>query len=159
MFRVIRVSVFCLVAFAAGLVVLGCNAEPPTFQTSGEVVYSDTGELVPGSLTIWLEATNPPYQRSLGIVTDGKFTLGTSREDNGSIAGEHRVRFDPFVPNGAALESAESALGRVMHTKYLEFRTSGLVVKIEATPTNTLRLTVDPPPGRKGIGKGKPTPK
>ena len=41
------------------------------------------------------------------------------------ISGEHRVRFDPYVPNSASIENPDVVLARVMNPKHLEFRTSG----------------------------------
>jgi len=129
------------------LAALGCRSEAPTYPTEGEVVYSDNGEPVPGAMTIWFESTNPPYQRSVGIVKDGKFYLSTKRDGSGSIAGPHRVRFDPTVPDGGAIENPQAALGRIMHPRYLEFQTSRLKVDIEPVSKNTIKIKVDPPPG------------
>lgn len=139
-------SRWAALALAAGLLAPGCNSEAPTYPVEGEVVYANTEEPVRGSLTVWFESTAPPYQRSSGIVKDGKFYLSTTRDGNGSIAGEHRVRFDPFVPNGAAIEQPEVALAKVMHPKHLEYRTSGIVVNIEPSQ-NKVRVKVEPPPG------------
>jgi len=129
------------------LAVAGCKSEPPKYPVEGEVVYAGSGDPVPGSFTIWMESTTPPYQRSIGIVKDGKFTMSTNREANGSVAGPQRVRFDPTVPNGGAIDNPEAALARIMHPKNLEFRTSGLTVNIEAVPQNKVRIEVEPPPG------------
>ncbi len=143
-----RLSTAILVAGVLSLV--GCGkTEAPTYPTEGEVVYADTGELVPGSLTVWFESTTPPYQRSSGIVKDGKFYLSTTRDGNGAISGEHRVRFDPFVPNSASTENPDVVLARVMNPKHLEFRTSGITVTIDPVPKNTFKIKVEPPAGER----------
>jgi|SRR5262245_9245521 len=143
-----------LLVLAVSLIALGCNSELKTYPVEGELIYSDTGEPVRHPLTIWFESTTAPYQRSMGLVKEGKFVLGTTREANGSIAGEHRVRIDPFVPNGAATEPAAKALARIMDPKYLEFRTSGIVVNVQTNRGNSVTIKVDPPPG----GRKQPLP-
>jgi hypothetical protein len=145
-------------AAALAAVLAGCSSEAPTYQTEGEVVYADTGERVPASLTVWFESTTPPYQRSSGVVKDGKFYLSTTRDGNGAIAGEHRVRFDPFVPNGGAVDDPAAALARVMNPKHLEFRTSGIVVTIAPVARNTFQIKVEPPRGGRKKGGDKPAP-
>lgn len=126
---------------------IGCSSELPTYPVEGQVVYSDNGQPVQGPLMIWFESTTPPYQRSNGVIDkDGKFSLSTIREGSGSIAGEHRVRIDPVMPNSSAMEQPQTLLARIMDPKYYEFRTSGLVITVQ-DQGNSVVLKVDPPPG------------
>ena len=120
---------------------LGCG-EPKTYPVTGEVVYADTGEPVRSTLTIFFESTAPPYQRSSGLVdADGKFYTSTLREASGSLAGEHRVRFDPGHPGTGPTGLA--ALAPIMHPKYADFRTSGLTVAVRANDQNVIQIRVE----------------
>jgi hypothetical protein len=120
---------------------LGCG-EPKTYPVNGEVVYADTGEPVRSGLTIFFESTAPPYQRSSGLVdTDGKFYTSTLRDSSGSLAGEHRVRFDPGSPGSGP--TGPAALAPIMHPRYAEFGTSGLTVGVRPDGQNVLRIEVE----------------
>lgn len=134
-------------AFAVAFIV-SCG-EPKTYPVKGEVVYADTGEPVRCGLTILFESTTPPYQRSSGLVdTEGKFYTSTLRDASGSLAGEHRVRFDPGQPGSGP--TGPAALAPIMHPRYAEFGTSGLTVGVRPDGENVLRITVERgPKGKK----------
>jgi hypothetical protein len=111
------------------------------------VVYQDDGSPVPGGVVIWFESTRPPYERASGVVDrDGKFYLSSVRDGSGALRGEHRVRFEPQLPY--AEPNAAAALAKVMHPRFLEFRTSGLVRAVSAPGDNDAVIEVERPPRR-----------
>jgi hypothetical protein len=121
--------------------VLSCG-EPRTYPVKGEVIYADTGEPVRAGLTIFFESTTPPYKRSSGLVdTEGKFYTSTLRDASGSLAGEHRVRFDPGHPGAGP--TGPAALAPIMHPRYAEFGTSGLTVGVRSDGENVVRILVE----------------
>lgn len=147
--RAVRMLYAALIA-AGGLA--GCTSKEPTYPASGEVVYKDTGEPVTATLTIYFESTKPPYQRSSGVVEQGKFYTSTLSDKSGSIAGEHRVRFDQGRP-GAGV-AGPGGLGPVMDPKYADFATSSLKVNVDPGAQNLFRIEVErgpmgPRPGQK----------
>ena len=124
------------------LLIVGCNSESPTYPAMGTVVYKDTGEPITTGLTIWFESTTAPYQRSSGVVDkEGQFYTSTISDGSGSLAGEHRVRFDPGTGEGAA--TGPDALAPIMDRKYAEFSTSGLKVTVDPGAKNLFRLEVE----------------
>jgi hypothetical protein len=141
-------------ALAAALALTGCSGQEPTYPSRGRVVYKGSGEPV-SNVTIWFESTRPPYQRASGIVEDdGTFSLSTIAENSGAIRGEHRVRFDPGHPGGVPIaESAEKGLATIMDPKYLEFRTSGIVVTVDPRPGNEFTIEVERGPHARRAGK------
>lgn len=140
----------CAVVLAAG--VAGCARNEPTYSAAGEVVYKDTGEPVASTLTIYFESTKPPYVRSSGLVEDGKFYTSTLSDNSGSIAGEHRVRFDQGRPGGGV--AGPGGLIPIMDPKYADFGSSGIIVNVEPGARNLFRIEVErgpkgPRPGQK----------
>lgn len=118
---------------------VGCGKT--TYPVQGQVIYASDGKPVPAGVGIWFESTTPPYDRSSAILqADGKFILSTDREGNGAIRGEHRIRFDP--PQPVTDKDAETALAKIMHPKYIEFRTSGLKEAIQPG-TNAFVIKVE----------------
>lgn len=136
MMKRMSLAIGVLAALAAG-----CG-EPRTYPVTGEVVYADTGEPVRHPLTIFFESTKPPYQRSSGLVdTEGKFYTSTLRDASGSLAGEHRVRFDPGHPGTGP--TGPAALAPIMHPRYADFRTSGLTVSVSPNDPNVVQIRVE----------------
>lgn len=135
---------------AMGLCLMGCSkAEPPKYSVTGEVVYKDTKQTIPGGLVVIFESTSPPYTRSSSrIEASGHFTLGTSADGNGSIVGPHRVRF-----TGVASESQPdpaAIVAFVMDKKYADFGNSGIKLDIQPNDNNHFVIEVD-----RGSAKGE----
>jgi hypothetical protein len=126
------------------LALVGCNTQIPTYPTHGKVVYKETGEPVRGGVFIWFESTSPPDHRASSAVdADGKFSLGFVHADSGTMEGEHRIRFAPAPP--MVDPTAEEALAKRMHPRYLEYSTSGLKQTI-AKGDNQFIIEVEGPP-------------
>ena len=124
------------------LAMTGCSGEEPTYEVTGKVVFADNQEPVPGGVTIVLESTRPPHERSSAdIQRDGTFTLSSRRQGDGSIEGTHRVRFTAPVSQGAP--DPDVTVARILDQKYTEFATSGLTVEVEPDGDNELLVTVE----------------
>ena len=122
----------------------GCSSKIPTYPTSGRVVYEDGKPMKGGGVVIWFESTSPPYHRASSEVdAEGNFALGFLHAGDGTMEGEHRIRFGPAAP--IMQGSVDQFMSKRMHLRYLEYRTSGLketikkgenelVIKIERGP-------------------------
>lgn len=131
-----------MVGLLCGVVGMGCSGEEPTYQVRGRVVFADDQQPLPGGVTIVLESTRPPHDRSSADVQpDGTFVMSSRRQGDGSIEGEHRVRFTAPVSQGAP--DATENVSRIIDRRYAEFATSELTVEIKPSDDNELVISVE----------------
>jgi hypothetical protein len=105
-------------------------------------VYKGTNQPF-GEGWIWFESTQPPYTRAMAKINrDGEFVLGTTREDNGAVAGEHRVS---IAPGEVGSEAAMKAFLLRIDKKYLEYGTSGLRATVVPNQRNQITIEVTKP--------------
>ncbi len=140
-------AIACLPMVVAAIFCSGCSDKKvPTWQTQGRVVYADDQSPVPGGVTLVLESTVPPHRRSSAdLEKDGTFTMSSRRQGDGTMKGEHRVRFTAAITPNAP--DAVATVSRVMHSRYTDFQTSGLTVDIKPEDGNDLTITVERPEG------------
>lgn len=120
-------------AFLGFLVGCGKSTEaekgPATEPLRGKVVFTKGGDaksLYDKQARIEFESVEQPGVHAMGAIEeDGSFTVSTITEGGGSmgvVPGTHRVR----------IELEENAQ-KLVAPKFLDFKTSGLTVKVPAT--------------------------
>jgi hypothetical protein len=126
---------------------IGCGpTAPPTFKVEGKVVFKEDGKLLRGGVVMF-ESTSPPYIRSSSETdSEGKFRLSTIEEGSGAVAGEHRVRVMPSVPEMISGKmDATKEMSRVLAAKYMDFQTSGIRVTVEPNKENHFVIEIERP--------------
>lgn len=146
-----------LAAFSTALLALGCDSRPPTYLVHGMVVFPDGKPLTSG--TVEFEALNQkkPITASSEIAADGTFQLGTFAPKDGAIAGEHRVAVISDHEIGTREERPEEIPPERLHSKYRDFKTSGLKFVIKPQITNIL-VEVEYAPSKDTTDDTKPLP-
>ncbi len=129
-------------AFPLGLLLLvvltGCNQRPPTYEVHGMIVYPDGKPLTRG--TVEFEAINQkkPITATGQIAKDGTFQLGTFAPNDGAIEGDHRVAVISDFEIGTGIERPDELPPERLHSKYRDFKTSGLKFVIKPRRNNIL---------------------
>lgn len=124
------------------VVAVGCNrgGQIPTYPVSGKVVFPDGHPLEGGSI-IFESQEHGLSARSV-INPDGTFKLGTYRQGDGAVAGEHRVAVVP--PVNMEIDRDQSRPPPIIHPKYSDIEVSGLDCTVEPKKRgNRFTFTVD----------------
>lgn len=145
MIRYLRTTLAGIAGMAV-LLSIGCSDDQlSTYPVEGKIVYPD-GSPVPGKATVAFhtEVDGVPYSALGRVREDGTFRLTTFREDDGAIAGEHRVSV-------AAIPGGDEDTGPpVLAERFAMADTSGLTATVQVSPpegVNTVVLTVEKPAG------------
>lgn len=126
---------------------LGCNSgRLKTYEVEGQVVFKDGSPVKVG--IIETKAFGKPIQATGTINKDGSFRLSTYRENDGAIAGPHRVVVIQMIPVEDIPNYRPSTMG-VVHKKHASYNTSELTINVQTGP-NKIRLVVS---GAEPIGK------
>lgn len=116
----------------------GCgDGNPRTYPIPGRLIYSG-GAAVSGATVVFQTTIDgkPVNARAL-VGDDGRFLLTTFRDNDGLVAGEHRIVVLPLPPEDGA-KPAMPAVDR----RYGDFETSGLSATV--TPqTSELLLEIE----------------
>ena len=132
-----------LAAFA-----LGCNSgRLKTYEVEGQVVFKDGSPVKVG--IVETKALGKSVQATGSINKDGSFRLTTYRENDGAIAGQHRVVVIQMIPVEDIPNYRPSTMG-VVHRKHASYNTSELTMSVEPGGPNKIRLVVA---GADPIGK------
>lgn len=120
------------------LVALGCDSLPETVPVSGTVSYKDS-PLTFGSITFLPMSGGQPARGT--IQSDGSYTLSTYKEDDGAVAGTHRVRImcttaqDPSNP--VEIGANDLVAGRLLiPRRYTQMGSSGLTADVQPSGEN-----------------------
>ncbi len=124
---------------------IGCGSQTPTYQVNGKVVFSDGTPVQFGDIET-LAAEQRVNARGK-IQKDGTFTLTTFTENDGAVAGQHKVI---IMQSTAVPLAANAKMGPVKHdhghdlgSKYRSYDTSGLSFTVQTTGKNEVVLTID----------------
>ncbi len=118
---------------------LGCSSgETTTYPVSGVVRFPDGKLLREGTIEFEISGVKNPITATGEIAPDGSFFLGTYQIDDGAVAGSHRVVViaDPVI--GTGVERPGLLPKSILHQKYRDFRSSGIVVEVEPTINNVV---------------------
>jgi ribosomal protein S12 len=131
-----------------GALALGCNSgQLKTYQVEGQVVFKDGSPVKVG--IVETKALGKSVQATGTINKDGSFHLTTYRENDGAIAGQHRVVVIQMIPVEDIPNYRPSTMG-VVHRKHASYNTSELTMSVEPSGPNKIRLVVA---GAEPIGK------
>ena len=126
----------CLVLTA----LMGCDAgRPPVYPVEGRVTISDGTPLRRG--VIILESVDPPEINARGFIgDDGAYQITTFEDNDGAVAGKHKVMFCPAISNEGFKKYEDT-----IHDRYLDFDTSEVTIDVspDAKP-NRFDFTLDP---------------
>ncbi len=135
------------------LLITGCSE--PKYEVRGQVVYENDEQPVPGGVTIVFESTKPPYDRASGnLDAEGRFDLSSSRQGDGAMQGEHRVRFTADV--GPGRPDAAANMAQYMAAKYAAYDTADIKLNIDPNDENNFTIKVARP--AKGTAPPPPPP-
>ncbi|HCS54644.1 MAG TPA: carboxypeptidase regulatory-like domain-containing protein [Planctomycetaceae bacterium] len=120
--------------------VCGCSSDRiPTYPCRGRVQF-EGGELVKTGV-IELESIEHGTTATGKISPDGTFVLGTYREDDGAVAGEHRVIVIQMVMNDGVIQHTQDH-GEAVPSRYSSYEQSDLREKVEAKELNDLVIVI-----------------
>jgi hypothetical protein len=152
-------SVFAPIALLIALLVVhpGCNSgQLKTYPVQGQVVFKDGSPVKVG--LIETKAVGKDVQATGSIAKDGTFSLTTYRENDGAIAGEHKLVIVQMIPVEDIPNYRPSTMG-VVNRKYASYNTSGLTMTIVPNGENKIKLVIsgaDPvAPNSKDHGHGE----
>jgi hypothetical protein len=116
----------------------GCGSGS-IYPVQGKVVFKD-GTPLQGGIVVFESVDNDRVIARGDIEPDGTFSLGTRKRGDGALAGPHRVLVSPpFLANAEARRGP-----RLIHPRFENFETSGLVLKVEKQ-ANDFTIEVDKP--------------
>lgn len=129
-----RFSAPCL-AFGLSLLVVcapGCTSpEDRLYPVRGIVRFPDGKLLRDGSIEFEIMNREEPVTARGVIGPDGGFTLGTFAEDDGALAGKHRVVVFADYMIGSGAERPGLIPEQQLAAKYRDYGRSGLVYEIK----------------------------
>jgi hypothetical protein len=146
------------IACLAAVVACGCSshyeddwsrARPKTFSCTGTVTHR--GQPVVGALVNFASETVDPKRPQVVHVhqavgfTDaaGAFRLKTFRENDGAVAGSHRVRITmPVLSDPAAPPRSPAPPAGTLPARYAAFETSGLDAEVVPDGPNHFTFTL-----------------
>lgn len=122
------------------LAIVGCSKGDrlPTYETTGKVAYQDGSPLEGG--TIIFESIDQPVTARATIGMDGTFTLGTYEEDDGAVAGKHRVAIAPAMD--MTIDRDEVRPPKLIHDRFRDVETSGLEFEVVDGGLNEFEVQV-----------------
>jgi hypothetical protein len=130
------------------LATAGCGGRG-VYPVSGKVVYPDgtPAKELKGSRVLFegTGADGKNYSAEGEIDEDGRFTLTTTKSNDGAVAGKNRALIE------RRMIDPEHAAPRVVHEKYERFETSGLEFDVQPR-NNDFTITVEPVPTKKRGG-------
>lgn len=134
-----------LLWIAALVALAGCSSEPACYPVKGRVVYKGIETPLPwGGIITFVSTTPAGFEASGRIAPDGSFTLESSNGP-GTVAGDHRVRIDPEVPDDPQSSANRTAArAKILDAHYLDAETSGLVYTV-APGENDIKVEVERP--------------
>lgn len=148
-------QILLLIALAWLLSMGGCGGpDRPTYEAGGTVTFGDGTPLAGGWVEFQLCDDELAPTARARIQADGSFRLGTYRDGDGALEGEHRVMILPPPPphprgweqkmqKGEAAASAPPV--RIDH-RYRSFETSGLSFTVTPDASkNRFQIQVEPP--------------
>jgi hypothetical protein len=141
-----RILISSLLCGLTGILLSGCNRNPPTYPVTGKVRF-------PSGVPVRM-GTIETKARELGTIargtieSDGTFRLSTFEPDDGAVAGIHDCVVVQMV-------IAEKIGGRgstygVVDPKHNSYRTSGLTIEVDPNKANEFLLEVTPFRGKEG---------
>lgn len=139
--RTLIESKFLVLAGALLLLVLpGCfSGNPKTYPIQGQVVFEDGTPVKVG--IVETKASGKAVQATGSIAKDGSFSLTTFRQNDGAIAGEHKVVIVQFIPVEDIPNYRPSTMG-VVNRKHASYQTSGLIMNVVPNGENKIKLVV-----------------
>ncbi|MBM4004576.1 MAG: carboxypeptidase regulatory-like domain-containing protein [Planctomycetes bacterium] len=132
-------AVHALFAWGLLLSLTGCSNPLRTYPVSGKVVFDDGSPVRVG--TIEFKSMDHQVQARGTIERDGSYHLTTFQENDGAVAGRHRV----VVVQMIVVEDAPGIkVGKrgVVHPKFNSYSTSGLELEVVPGEPNNLVVTV-----------------
>jgi len=136
-----RRAILFFVCFGVFLAGCGVSERVPTYEVTGEVVFSD-GSPLKGGWIICESAKHGLAARGV-IGTDGTFRLGTYEQSDGAVAGQQRVAITPAGPAGH--DPDEGLVLPAVDQRFTHMDTSGLEFEVAPDGKNHVRLQVNPP--------------
>jgi len=122
------------------LVCSGCNSgKLKTYPIEGQVVFEDGSPVKVG--IVETKAVGGAVQATGSIAKDGSFSLTTYRQNDGAIAGEHKVVIVQFIPVEDIPNYRPSTMG-VVNRKHATYHTSGLSMTVVPNGENKIKLVV-----------------
>lgn len=123
-----------------GLTLVGCDKGDrlATYETVGKVVFKDGSPLEGG--TIIFESTDHPVTARATIQMDGSFELGTYEDDDGAVAGKHKVAIAPAMD--MTVDRDEVRPPKLIHDRFRDVDSSGLEFEVVEDGTNEFEVTV-----------------
>ena len=120
-------AVALLVSFA------GCNSgQLPTYPVQGTIRFEDGSNVRFGDIEFY--SVDHRLNARGKVNRDGKFTVTTYSDGDGAVAGTHKIVVlqitGSYLTAGLA-DQIEHDHGELIHSKYFDYRTSGLECTIE----------------------------
>ena len=126
----------CVVAFVGTLVsTVGCR-DSGLVRVKGSVTYADGSPVPVGRVLV--DVGGKPTGAWGRIKADGRFTIGTLKDNDGIAPGTYRV-----TVVDAAILGPDGSAKRFVASRYTDFSTSGLEFRVPEQTTWTIK--VEPP--------------
>lgn len=116
----------------------GTDGQLPTYRVTGKVMFPNGNALEGG--TIIFESVDHPVSARSAIELDGTFRLGTYEEDDGAVAGKHRVAITP--PMDMSVDRDQVRPKRLLHPRYSDMEASGLEFEVKEDGPNEFEVQV-----------------
>jgi len=134
----------------------GCSSDQlPVYPVQGTVRFADGTFPKFGEIEFY-NAEHKINARGK-INRDGSFTVGTNTEDDGAVAGTHQIIVFQVAANYLTEKYTDSIKhdhGALVHTKFFDYRTSGLECQI-VPGVNPVDLVVEKLPRQTSDGLPK----
>jgi hypothetical protein len=131
------------ISLAALVMLAGCGDDGriPTYPASGVVKFADGKPLVGG--VVLCESPHGLAARAI-IQEDGTFELGTYEQDDGAVAGKHRVTIQP-APSADADPDSGVKTPPAFDERFKSFDTSGITFDVKPDGENDFKIEITPP--------------
>lgn len=154
----ISLAMIPFAVLSAFLFASGCSKPNgmTTYPVRGIVRFPDNKVVRNGSVEFESIGLKPPITARGTINPDGSFELGTYTRDDGAVAGKHRVIVVSQFVIGNGVERPGLIPTNKLHSKYSQYRTSGLEITIKPED-NTVFVDVDyADSAKEQMANGKP---
>jgi len=130
--------------FAVALLGLaGCGGGPKVHSVRGKVVLADGEVSQLAGKHIEFELENNPAVRADGLIdSEGRFELQTMHQGKlhkGALEGKYRARI--VLSGDDDEEKPKRRRGRLVHERFLDFKTSGLTYQVPTEGDITITLS------------------